>query len=90
VVWFGESLPTQALQAAIEAAHTCDLFFSIGTSALVQPAASLPYEALRRGVVTVEINPDTTPLTGRVTYALCGPAGKVLPALVEAAFGEQK
>jgi hypothetical protein len=28
------------------------------------------------------------PLTGRVTYALRGPAGKVLPALVEAAFSE--
>lgn len=88
VVWFGENLPVQTLQAAIEAARSCDLFFSIGTSALVQPAASLPYEAIRRGVVTVEINPDTTPLTGRVTYTLRGLAGKVLPALVGAVFSE--
>lgn len=66
------------------------MFFSIGTSALVQPAASLPYEAMRRGVVAVEVNPDTTPLTGRVTYALRGLAGKVLLALMQAAFGEPK
>ena len=67
VVWFGETLPPQALRAAFEAAQQCDLFFSIGTSGLVQPVASLPYEALRRGVTVVEINPDETPLTPRVT-----------------------
>jgi NAD-dependent deacetylase len=49
---------------------------------LVQPAASLPYEALRRGVTVVEINPDETPLTPRATYALTGPAGQVLPELL--------
>ena len=84
VVWFGETLPPQALHAAFEAAQQCDLFFSIGTSALVKPAASLPYEALRRGVTVVEINPDETPLTPYVTFALQGPSGQVLPALVQA------
>lgn len=83
VVWFGESLPQQALQAAFAAAEQCDLFLSIGTSALVQPAASLPLVALERGTVTVEINPDTTPLTPHVTHALQGPAGQILPALVK-------
>jgi NAD-dependent deacetylase len=82
VVWFGETLPPQALHAAFEAAQQCDLFFSIGTSSLVQPAASLPYEALRRGVTVVEINPDETSLTHNVTYALPGPAGKILPELL--------
>src|SRR5574341_154130 len=47
VVWFGEALPQPALAAAVEAAQACDLFFAIGTSALVQPAASLPFEAIR-------------------------------------------
>ncbi len=88
VVWFGESLPEAALFAAVEASRACDLFLSIGTSALVQPAASLPYEAIRRGVVTVEINPDETPLTPHVSYSLRGPAGRILPALVGVAFGE--
>jgi NAD-dependent deacetylase len=86
VVWFGESLPTQALLAAVTAARDCDLFFSVGTSAMVQPAASLPLEALRRGAVVVEINPDETPLTHAAAYALTGPAGQLLPALLAAAW----
>jgi len=48
----------------------------------VEPAASLPYEALRRGVTVVEINPDETPLTPYVTFALSGPAGQILPELL--------
>jgi NAD-dependent deacetylase len=86
VVWFGESLPAAALFAAATAAREAELFFSIGTSALVQPAASLPLEALRHGALLVEINPDETPLTPAATYALRGPAGQILPALVAAAF----
>ncbi len=87
VVWFGEALPRDTLEAAMAAAAKCDLFFSIGTSALVQPAAFLPFEAQRYGAITVEINPDETPLTPHVTYSLRGPAGEVLPAMVRAAFG---
>lgn len=82
VVWFGEMLPPEALRAAFEAAQQCDLFFSIGTSAIVEPAASLPHEALRRGVTVVEINPDETPLTPYVTFALPGPAGQILPEVL--------
>lgn len=87
VVWFGEMLPPQALAEAFAAARACDLFLSIGTSGLVEPAASLPYEALRHGAVVVEVNPEETPLTAHATYALRGPAGRVLPALVRAAWG---
>ncbi len=86
VVWFGEGLPQQALSTAFEAAESCDLFLSIGTSALVQPAASLPVIALQKGAVAVEINPNPTPLTSHVTYALSGPSGQLLPRLVEAAW----
>lgn len=86
VVWFGERLPDSALQAALAAARTCDLFFSIGTSALVQPAASLPVEALNRGIPTIEINPAETPLTPYASASLRGPAGEILPALVREAW----
>ncbi|MDX1524218.1 MAG: NAD-dependent deacylase [Anaerolineae bacterium] len=82
VVWFGETLPPQALTAAFEAASRCDLFFSIGTSALVHPAASLPLAALQNRRPVVEINPEETPLTEQATFVLPGPAGEVLPALV--------
>lgn len=88
VVWFGEALPAKALNAASQAARTCDLFLSVGTSALVQPAASLPLEALFHGAVAVEVNPHPTPLTERMSYALVGPAGRVLPALLQVAFGD--
>ncbi|MCB0174821.1 MAG: NAD-dependent deacylase [Anaerolineae bacterium] len=82
VVWFGEALPNQALHRAFQAAETCDLFLSVGTSALVHPAASLPFTALERRTPTIEINPDETPLTPHATFVLPGPSGQILPALV--------
>ena len=87
VVWFGEMLPQEALEKAFQTARNCDLFFSIGTSSLVQPAASLPFEALRNGAVIAEVNLNDTPLTRHAEYALRGRAGEVLPALVGAAYG---
>ena len=82
VVWFGEMLPLVALRSAREAAGTCDVFFSIGTSALVQPAAELPFIALRNNAVVVEINPQTTPLSEFAHYSLRGAAGEILPKLI--------
>jgi NAD-dependent deacetylase len=87
VVWFGEMLPYGALEAASEAARGCDVFFSIGTSSLVHPAAALPYEALENGATLVEINPGETPLTGHADFMLRGRAGEVLSALARAAYG---
>jgi len=83
VVWFGEMLPVDAFRNAVEATQNCDLFFSIGTSAVVEPAASLPYEALRCGATVVEVNPEETELTSQASFFLRGPAGKILPALLE-------
>jgi NAD-dependent deacetylase len=82
VVWFGESLPRQALQQAITASQTADVFLSIGTSALVQPAASLPLQALQANAITVEVNPQSTPLTPYMHHALQGKSGTVLPAII--------
>ena len=87
VVWFGEMLPAGALESAFEAVRGCDVFLSIGTSSLVYPAASLPYEAISARATVVEINPEETPLTPRTDYTLRGTAGEMLPRLVEAAFG---
>jgi len=86
VVWFGERLPPPALQAAIDAAEACDVFFSIGTSGLVEPAASLAHLAMQHSAKVIEINPTITPLTPLVSFALSGPSGEVLPALVHAAW----
>ncbi len=63
VVWFGEALPEEAWTGAVDAASSCDLMVVIGTSGLVQPAASLPVLAKRGGARVIEINPDATPLS---------------------------
>jgi len=83
VVWFGEPLPAEALHQAIAILRECDIILSIGTSSIVQPAASLPYEGLEYGAKLVEINPEKTPLTPDVHFALLGKSGEVLPNLVE-------
>ncbi|MBI4482344.1 MAG: NAD-dependent deacylase [Acidobacteria bacterium] len=81
VVWFGESLPEAAWRRAVEVARSCQLFFVVGTSALVQPAASLPWVAREAGACVVEVNPDSTPFTPFADVSLRGPAAVVLPAL---------
>ncbi len=84
VVWFGENLPRQALEAAWQAAGSCEVFLSVGTSSLVEPAASLPYVALRAGAKVIEINPQSTPLTSQADFAWQQPAGVALPVLLAA------
>lgn len=63
VVWFGESLPETALYAAVQAVESADVCLVVGTSALVQPAASLPFMAVSSGACVVEINPEVTPFS---------------------------
>lgn len=87
VVWFGEMLPEDAMQQAYDALAACDLFFSIGTSAVVEPAASFVHTARRHGAKTVEINRDPTPITPVADWSLPGKAGEILPELVNQTFG---
>lgn len=82
VVWFHEMLPHAARVAAIDATNACDVLFSVGTSGVVEPAASLPFEVLRRGAVVIEVNPNATPLSDHATFVLRGPAGVILPELL--------
>ncbi|TCO61299.1 Sir2 family protein [Caldanaerobacter subterraneus] len=63
VVWFGEPLPSDKLTEAMELSQRADLFIVIGTSLMVQPAASLPFLALERGAFVVEVSPEETPLS---------------------------
>lgn len=83
VVWFGEMLPGDAIRMAFSAAENCDLFFSVGTSALVQPAAHLPIVAKESGAFVVEVNPDRTVITSHLDEHLHGPSGEILPELVK-------
>jgi NAD-dependent deacetylase len=79
VVWFGESLPGPALEAAFGAAQRCQVMLVIGTSALVQPAASLPLMAVQRRATLVEINPEPTPLSEYAAQVIRHPAAVALP-----------
>jgi NAD-dependent deacetylase len=84
VVWFGENLALSALDEAKIAASSCDVFFCIGTSTVVYPAAELPFSARRHGAMVVEINRDDTPLTSEADIVLRGASGAILPALLDA------
>jgi len=86
VVWFGEQLPAKELQLAVEAARNCDLFFSIGTSAAVHPAASLIPEAKKWGARVVEINIRPSELANLADFLLVGRSGQILPNLYTEAF----
>jgi len=82
VVWFGEMLPEGVFEAASDAATRCELFLTIGTSAVVYPAASLPLTARRNGAYVVEINMEPTEISHQVNETLLGKAGELLPQLV--------
>jgi NAD-dependent deacetylase len=89
VVWFGEILPERTLRAAQLAAGECDVFFSVGTSSQVYPAAQLPQIAQHAGAVVVQVNPDRTALDDSARHNLRGQAGEILPRLVRAAWGDE-
>ena len=82
IVWFGEALPEGVLRNAWAAAQIADLFLVVGTSALVQPAASLPRLALERHARVVEINLEHTPLSRHCDISLRGASGEILPLLL--------
>lgn len=81
VILFGESLDPERLRKAQQASATCEVFFSVGTSGLVEPAASLPYIAKGNGAYLVELNTEQTPLSVTADEALLGKSGKILPML---------
>jgi len=78
VVWFGEALPNDEWKQATLAAAHAEVFLAVGTSALVYPAASLPWAARQSGARIIEINPDPTPLSDLADLVLRGPAAEVL------------
>ena len=85
VVWFGEALPADVLRHAMEAAAHAQVFLVVGTSAVVQPAASLPLLAQQNGAKLVEVNLEETPLSAQADASFWGKAGELLPRLLEAA-----
>ncbi|GMT42768.1 MAG: NAD-dependent protein deacylase [bacterium] len=84
IVWFGESLEPEILKGAMDACRNCDVMIVAGTSAVVQPAASMAGIASDAGAFIIEVNPDRTLITGEVDAHLHGKSGDVLPLLLNA------
>lgn len=84
VVWFGESLPHREWELAEQRMREAELVVIIGTSGVVQPAASLPRLAAEAGTPIIEISPQPTELTPLATVFLAATAADALPELVAA------
>lgn len=81
-VLFGEQLPREALETAYQESSTCKTMLVIGTSAVVQPAASLPSLAKQNGAILIEVNPEKAfPIAG---YYIAEQSGTALARIVEA------
>jgi NAD-dependent deacetylase len=88
VVWFNEYLPVEALERARELCLRADVVLIIGTSGIVQPAASLPYLAKRySGAFLIDVNPERDEIAPICNIFLQGTAGSILPRLVELISG---
>lgn len=91
VVWFGEPLPMTAFEAARNAAIACDVFISVGTSNIVEPAASLPWIAATHGATVIVVNPTMEgQRKGPSILPVEGPAGVMLPRLLAEAFAGRR
>jgi len=82
VVWFGEPLAEPVLTRSFELAAGADAVLVVGTSGLVEPAASLAGAAAQGGAAVVEVNPESTPVSAWADVTIRGAAAEVVPALV--------
>ena len=82
VVWFGEPLPQDVWQNAIEFASQCDLMVIVGTSLVVSPANTLPLYAKQNNATLIEINPENTELSGEMDEIIRNTSVETLPKLV--------
>lgn len=84
VVWFGEYLPEDVLATAFKLSRECDAMLVVGTSGVVQPAASLPFVAAEAGALVIDVNPEHDEIADIADIYLQGKGGEVLPKLVAA------
>jgi len=83
VVWFGEMLPQQAIKKAEIAAIKADIFFIVGTSSEVYPAANLPIIAKQNGAFVVEVNPKQTAISNYMDYCIRETSAVAFPQILE-------
>jgi len=83
VVLFGESLPEETLQEAVRQSRSCDCFLAMGSSLLVQPAASLPARAKQAGAGLIIVNKEETPLDAMADTVIRDSASSALAGVLE-------
>ena len=89
-MWFGETLPVDEWEGAVQVTESADVFLSIGTSGVVYPAAELPLRAKRHGAYVVEINIEPTELSGSMDEVILDRSANALPELVRMVRAESK
>lgn len=83
-IFYGELIPPVCLARSQQLSAECEVMLVVGTSATVQPAASMPLIAKQNGAVIIEVNPAATPLTFALTdHFLQGNAGVMMNRLLE-------
>lgn len=80
---FGQSMPEKETQEAYHRSSTCDLFIVIGSSLVVQPAASMPLVAKRNGAKLVIINRDPTPYDEMADIVIHSQAGSTMANILK-------
>ncbi|HNY70205.1 MAG TPA: NAD-dependent deacylase [Syntrophorhabdus sp.] len=83
VVWFGESIPSYALDLSFNVLEQCDTLIVVGTSGVVYPVASFPQTVKDNGGYVVEVNVEPTPISAIADASLYGNSGDILPMLVK-------
>jgi NAD-dependent deacetylase len=82
VVWFGEALPPEALEAAFGAAAAAEVCLVIGTAGAVHPAAALVHETAGAGGHVVVVDPGETAYDEMADVRLWGGAGEMVPGIL--------
>lgn len=80
---FGQAMPERETAEAYHRSATCDLFIVIGSSLVVQPAASMPLVAKRSGAKLVIINRDPTPYDDLADVVIHGQAGPIMANILQ-------
>jgi NAD-dependent deacetylase len=80
---FGQAMPERETAEAYRRSGECDLFIVIGSSLVVQPAASMPLVAKENGAKLVIINRDSTPYDNLANYVIHGSAGMIMSSILQ-------
>lgn len=80
---FGQAMPEHEVKTSIELARSCSCFIVVGSTLVVQPAASIPQYALEAGAFLAIVNLSETPLDSHAHLLIPEKAGTTLDLLAD-------